>query len=470
MLSFKRCRRSMNRSVNRSFKAFAATVGVAALLGAPVNRACAEDQSWIKSSVIYCVFPSIFSPSGDLAGVTHELKRLKDTGVTVVWLMPITPVGHAVNGHPSFGSPYCVQNYEAINPEYGTAKDLHNLVDTAHRLHMKVILDAVLNHSAWDNALITDHPDYYAHSDTNIHDPNTIRHAFSYNDVAQFDYSSPGLRDYMIGMLSRWLKTYDLDGFRFDAADNPSGPNRLIPADFWQELGRRLHKVKPNILLLGESGVPELADKPFDVQYGWILYDGVKNAIQESNAAKVHDAWNYQVSQTPSYIAMQDNWDKLRDIHTFGGPEGALAVAVFNQTGNGVPLIYNGMEIGNAEGKVNPHGKIDWSKANPVFTALYKQLGALRGHNAALREGRMAWVPNNMPSQVLTYTKTAKDTEFLVEINLSKDVAKGTVSIPAGAAWTDVTPRGPWPAPVRTESGGFVLQPKGFAIYRRTRD
>jgi len=113
---------------------------------------------------------------------------------------------------------------------------------------------------------------------------------------------------------------------------------------------------------------------------------------------------------------------------------------------------------------------IDWAKANPAFTALYKQLGALRSHNAALREGRMAWVPNNMPSQVLTYTKTAKDTEFLVEINLSKDVAKGTVSIPAGAAWTDVTPRGPWPAPVRTESGGFFLQPKGFAIYRRTRD
>ena len=458
MLSLKRYRRSL--------KAITAAAGAAVLLGAPISRACADGQPWIKSSVVYCLYPTIFSPSGDLPGAMRGLKRLKDIGVNVVWLMPVTPIGHAVDGHPAFDSPYCVQDYNSVNPQYGTGEDLRRLVAAAHRLHMKVILDEVLNHSAWDNPLITEHPEYYVHTDANIHDPHSIDHAFTYNDVAQFDYSNPDLRAYMVGMLLKWMKTYNLDGFRFDSADNPSGPRRLIPADFWQDAGKKLHEVKPDVLMIGESGVPELADHPFQIQYGWIMYDGLKRAIQNSDAGAARDAWDYQNRQTPTYLAMQDNWDKQRDVNTFGGPEGAMAAAVFNQTGNGVPLIYNGMEIGNAAGDVNPHGKIDWTRPNPAFPALYRQLAELRSRYAPLREGSMTWVSNTAPAQVLTYTRTSRHSEVLIEINISDKTAAGSVTLPAGPAWTDVTPRGPWPSPVRNGSD-FVLQPRGFAIYRR---
>ena len=140
--------------------------------------------------MIYCVYPSIFSPQGNFAGVTAQMGRLKALGVTVLWLMPVTPIGHAVNGHPTINSPYCVHDYSAVNPDYGSHADLQDLVAAAHKRGIKVILDEVLNHTAWDNALITQHPEYYVHSDGDPKNPApSIQMAFTYADVAQLNYA-----------------------------------------------------------------------------------------------------------------------------------------------------------------------------------------------------------------------------------------------------------------------------------------
>ena len=139
----------------------------------------AETPQWPSSSVIYCIYPSIFSAEGDFAGVTAQLGRLKNLGVTVIWLMPVTPIGHAINGHPAIDSPYCVHDYFAVNPRYGSKADLRFLVTAAHKCGIKIILDEVLNHSSWDNALITLHPEYYAHSDGDSKNPASIKQALT---------------------------------------------------------------------------------------------------------------------------------------------------------------------------------------------------------------------------------------------------------------------------------------------------
>jgi len=460
--------------MTKSSRMSAALLALTTLFGMtrPAAAASPTVPPWPADSVIYTIYPSIFSPQGNFAGVTAQLGRLKSLGASIVWLMPVTPIGQAVNGHPSVNSPYAVHDYYAVNPNYGTPADLKTLVTAAHKQGLKVILDEVLNHTAWDNALITQHPDYYVHSDGNPNNPASIKQAFDFSDVAQLNYANPNLRTYMIQMLQFWIARYGVDGFRFDTADDPDGPGRMIPADFWQELGAGLRQTKPDVLLLGEEETPDLALKPFSLDYGWQMYATLKDAFNGGDASHVRDTWMRQVNEYPpdmKHMSIQDDWDTPRDVNTFGGPAGAQAAAVFNFTQTGVPLVYNGMEIGNAAGGTNPHAPIDWNSGTPGFPAFYRQLIALRRSSPALRQGAMTWLLNSVPSQVLTYTRAGGGQEFLVEVNCSAAPASGTVQAPAGSKWTEVRLAG-------TQQGGrahtaparFTLQPKEFAIFKRS--
>ncbi len=221
----------------------------------------------LSTAMIYSVFPPIYSQAGTLAAVAADLPRIHDLGFNVLYLLPVTPLGQPIGAHPAFGSPYCVHDYEAVNPALGTQADLAALVRSAHALGMHVMLDEVLNHTSWDNALITQHPEYYLHNDGNPQNVSSIEEAFTFADVAQLDYKTPanGLAAYMADMLGMWVNTYDVDGFRFDTADSPYGAARMIPATFWQGLRTNLEALKPGIVMLGEEEDPDLADAPFEL-------------------------------------------------------------------------------------------------------------------------------------------------------------------------------------------------------------
>ena len=439
-------------------------------------RPAAEAPPWPAGSVIYTVYPSIFSPQRNFAGLTAQMPRLKRLGITVLWVMPVTPIGQAINGHPSVDSPYCVHDYYAVNPSYGSAADLHRLIAAAHRLGIKVILDEVLNHTSWDNPLITQHPAFYVHSDGDPSNPGSIVQAFNYSDVAQLNYADAGLRAYMTQMLRFWITQYDVDGFRFDSANNPDGPGRKIPADFWQDLGRDLRQTKPDVLMLEEGETSDLARNPFSLDYAWRMYDpgghgALKTASDGGDASVVEAAWRSQVNDFPAgmqHMSVQDDWDTPRDVNSFGGPAGAMAVAVFNFTNTGVPLVYNGMEIGNAAGGTNPHEVIDWQGGNPQFPLFYQRLIALRRSNPAFTQGTMDWLPNTVSRQVLTYTRTGGGSQFLMEVNLSPTEAHGTVQAPVERGWTEVRIAGRQDAGSHAALPQISLPPKGFAIFKRS--
>src|SRR4051812_32318770 len=105
--------------------------------------------SWLRDGVIYELNTRDFSSAGTFNAVTDRLDTLNALGVNIVWLMPIHPIGQ-LNKKGTIGSPYAVRDYYEINPAYGTADDLHRLVSEAHRRNMKVIIDIVANHTAWD--------------------------------------------------------------------------------------------------------------------------------------------------------------------------------------------------------------------------------------------------------------------------------------------------------------------------------
>src|ERR1700753_3942880 len=115
---------------------------------------------WIYSASIYEVNLRQYSREGSFEAFSRELPRLKDMGIDILWLMPITPIS-AEKRLGSLGSYYACSDYTAINPEYGTLGDFKTLVKQAHALGLRVIIDIVANHTGWDHRWTHDHPEFY---------------------------------------------------------------------------------------------------------------------------------------------------------------------------------------------------------------------------------------------------------------------------------------------------------------------
>src|SRR4029077_19087167 len=81
-----------------------------------------KSPQWVRDAVVYEIFTRNFSPAGDFNGVTARLPELKNLGVTVLWLMPIHPIGEKLR-KGTLGSPYAVKDYYAIAPELGATND-----------------------------------------------------------------------------------------------------------------------------------------------------------------------------------------------------------------------------------------------------------------------------------------------------------------------------------------------------------
>jgi glycosidase len=430
----------------------------------------------LASATIYAVYPSIFSQSGKLADVTAQLARIHALGFDVLWLMPVTPIGQPTGSHPASGSPYCVHDYMQVNPAYGSSADLVALVKAAHALGMHVILDEVLNHTAWDSALVTQHPEYYLHSDGNPQNVASIEQAFTFADVAQLDYKSQnGLAAYMTQMLSTWVTTYDLDGFRFDTADAPYGDGRMIPASFWQALRTSLEAVKPGLLMLGEEQDPALADAPFELDYGWTLQGqygpgGLKQVATGGDASLLQQAWAAQKAGEPAamqHMTLLQDWDMEADLTMYGGAAPTMAAATFDFTLDGVPLLFNGEEVGNDKSGNNTHTVIDWTGPNAAtFTAFYTSLLALRNGASTLRRGALGWVTNSAPSKVASFTRSDASGTYLVVVSFSGSALTGTVASPAANGWTDVSPTGSPGGHAHAAPPALSLAPYDFAVFR----
>ncbi|MDX6558015.1 MAG: cyclomaltodextrinase / maltogenic alpha-amylase / neopullulanase, partial [Blastocatellia bacterium] len=203
--------------------AFSLPIGVAFAQTPPRDfskEAARPAHDWVRDAVIYEVYERDFSAEGNFKGITAQLDRLKALGVTIVWLMPIHPIGQEKK-KGTIGSPYAVRDYYGINPDYGTKDDLKKLIAEAHRRGMKVIIDIVANHTAWDSVLMK-HPDWYKHDAS-----GKITYPYDWFDIAALNYNSAELRRYMTDMLKYWIHEFDLDGFRCDVAGE-------VPTDFWE--------------------------------------------------------------------------------------------------------------------------------------------------------------------------------------------------------------------------------------------
>ena len=191
--------------------------------------------AWSKNAVIYEVNVRQYTPEGTFKAFEEHLPRLKELGVDIIWLMPVHPIGEK-NRKGSLGSYYSVQDYVAVNPEYGNMEDFKDLVNKAHSLGMYVILDWVANHTAWDNAWIEDHPDWYTRDEN-----GEMIAPFDWTDVAKLDYNSEAMRLAMIEAMKFWVAEAYIDGYRCDVAGE-------VPVEFWDQARAELDKIKAQFL------------------------------------------------------------------------------------------------------------------------------------------------------------------------------------------------------------------------------
>ena len=388
---------------------------------------------WLRSGIVYEVFPRDFSAGGNLNGVTEKLDDLKSLGVNILWLMPIHPIG-LDQRKGSYGSPYAARDYYAVNPDYGTKDDLQRLDAQTHERGMKVIVDIVLLHTAWDSVMMS-HPEFYKHDARG----KIISPMPQWNDVAGLNYENIELRQYLVAMMKYWIKEVDLDGYRCDTAS-------LVPTSFWEEARAALAQIKPDIIMLAEADKPELLTNAFDIDYAWPLLNTLRKVLgQSAPASEIQRTWQNDVTRYPQgalHLTMSDNHDQPRVVSRFG-VSGALAASALMFTLNGVPLIYNGMEVGDSAESHDPalfeKVPINWHHPESAqFTGIYHDLIRLRKQYPAFQTDNVQWLHNSDESKLITFARTNNEDEFLVAINFSDHPLQGKIYLKDGERFEPV--------------------------------
>ena len=355
---------------------------------------------------LYEVFVRDFSPSGDFRGLIAGLDRIQVTGANVLWLMPIHPIGVA-NRKAPLGSSYAVRDYRAINPDYGTAADFRALVGAVHGRGMKLILDWVPNHTAWDHHWTRERPDFYlrdAQGGLSVPRDNEGK-LTDWTDVADLDYSNRGLRREMVAAMEYWLDEFGIDGFRVDVAG-------MVPYDFWREAVPQLRQGR-DILLLAEWGDPEMHALGFDLTYGWDGYHALKAVWRGEPASGfiARELEERRASPTVRRLRFTTNHDETAwdspPVTLFNGPAGARAAFAAMTLLPGVPLLYNGQEVESPQ-KLGLFVKeaVEWERPGADDArAYYRRILELARTHAAFRGNDLAAVATDRPADVVAYAR-----------------------------------------------------------------
>ena len=394
----------------------------------PQSKVSIKHPEWSRDAVLYQINTRQFTEEGTFRAAQRELPRLKELGVDILWLMPIHPIG-VENRKGTLGSPYAVQDYYAVNPEFGTEEDFRAFVDDAHEQGFKVILDLVANHTAWDNDLAKQYPEWYEKDWKGDFRPTPW---WDWSDIIDLDWSKPGVREHVGGAMEYWVREFGVDGYRADVAG-------YVPLDFWETMRTRLEAIRP-VFMLGEVQQTAFHFGAFDATYAWDWHNTSKNVAQgKGNATSFYGYYAENESLWPreamrmTYIENHDSnaWEGTME-ENYGPALEAMTALSF--TGQGLPLIHNGMEACNAKRlEFFEKDAIDWSQgADCDYGALLAKLIEFRKSNPALENGQwgavMHKVENSHPEQLFAWVREEQGNKVVGLFNMSDKQLTATFS------------------------------------------
>lgn len=376
-----------------------------------------QHPEWSRTATLYELNIRQFSEEGTFRAIINQIPRLKNMGIDCIWLMPIHPIGEK-NRKGTLGSYYSVKDYKGLNPLYGNEEDFRALVQAIHVNEMKVIIDWVANHSAWDNPWVEAHPEYYKQDST-----GNLLSPFDWTDVVALNYENDSLQVAMIDAMSYWVSEFDIDGFRCDVAG-------LVPTTFWNKARKSLDEIKP-VFMLAEDDDPKLnlCEEAFDMSYGWEFHHLMNTIAQGKDTWAKLDTFFMKDSLYPadsyrmSFITNHDENSWNGTVFERLG-ENVKPIAALYTTIQGMPLMYSGQEAGMKKRlEFFDKDAIEWG--NFEYAEFYTTLFKLKKSNEALHNGNAGAKPTRIATEhddkVYCFIRQKGDNAVLVAVSLADE-------------------------------------------------
>jgi glycosidase len=396
---------------------------------------------WLTRGVIYQVWLRSFTSEGTLRAAEKRLASVADLGATVIYLGPVClqdadmrqefwSVRQKASGTNNPRNPYRIADYNRIDPEYGTDADLRSFIATAHKLNLRVLIDLVYFHCGPTSVLV-EQPDFIVRDASGK--PLTGEWHFP-----RLNFASPRLREYLWANMEQWVKDFDADGFRCDVAD-------AVPLDFWEEARRRLDRLRPDLVILAEGQRKADQLKAFDLNYNFDWHRAALAVVRSGQpASSLRALWQKMADVRPRgarFIRYTENHDIVNDMEraeVVCGERGAAALAVVHFTLDGVPLLYNGQEIGDTSPQsIFARWPVAWQTAclpkPQAKYAFFRKLCQLRRTEPALTTSDVVWLNHNQPDTVLAFLRSTSREWIVAVTNLSNRKIDVQIELPRGA-------------------------------------
>jgi glycosidase len=407
-----------------------------------------EESKWLQEAVVYQIFPDRFKNAdktndpentlvwgapvsvksmfgGDLKGIIEKLDYIKDLGVNLVYL---TPIFKSTSNHK-----YNTADYYEIDPNFGTLEEAKELVKGCHDRGMKIIFDAVFNHSGSDFFAFKDllenqenskYKDWFFPYEYPVSTEKINYYTFA-NGAAympKFNTANPEVKDYLLKVGQYWVKEVGIDGWRLDVCDE-------VDHQFWKAFRKAVKDANKDAIIIGEimheassflrgDELDTIMNYPF--KHAMVDFFALRkiNETQFDNILTMNRAI-YMDSVTRQMWNLVDSHDTSRFLTDCGEDLNRMKLAIaFQFTYVGVPYIYYGDEVGMTGGN-DPlcRGCMVWDKEkqNAELLELYKKLIALRHENKALIYGEY----NNiyLENNVIIFERSLGEESFIVAIN-----------------------------------------------------
>lgn len=410
---------------------------------------------WAKSAVFYQIMPDRFADGdpannpedaaewgaaptrdrrfgGDFQGMIDRLDHLTDLGVNAIYL---TPIFEASSYHK-----YDTSDYEKIDPQFGDAAMLKQLTDACHERGIKVVLDAVFNHSGIHFGPFKDvvergmkslYVDWFhiRSFPIEVSDGGTNYDTFGFfGHMPKLNTANPDTKKYLLGAAEKWTKEAGIDGWRLDVADE-------IDHSFWRDFRKTVKDANPDAYMIGEvwsDSLRWLHGEQFDSVMNY-PFANVVNAFfspGEPDAGDFAERINGLLMRYPQQaneviFNLLSSHDTPRALTQLGGDKRRLKLAiVFLMTFIGTPCIFYGDEIGlQGEGDPDCRKCMEWDETmqDRELFDFYRLLIGLRRDYDALRSGRFRFLQADKGGSGVVYERIDAANHFTIWMNNAEE-------------------------------------------------
>lgn len=379
------------------------------------------DESWYRLPTQSDIY------GGNLKGIIDKLNYIEDLGVNCIYL---TPIFEAPSNHK-----YDIIDYYKVDSNFGDEKILRKLIEECHKRGIKVIFDAVFNHTSSEffafkdavkNGKASKYYNWY------IFDEEGDYECFgSSKNMPKLNTNCKEASDYVIEVAKYWIREFGIDGWRLDVANE-------IDHKFWRRFRDEIKSVKEDAFIVGEvwdGGESYLKGDQYDsvmnypYMYALINYFAKKKITIEEFDNSINNLFvRYRTPIRSQLLNLIDSHDTSRFLYEAAGDTQKLKLAVFFQmTSMGIPMIYYGDEQGTTGGnEPDCRRTINFDKGDKELFNHYKKLIAIRKNSSALKYGSFKKVYAS--DDVYVYKRFTAYEEIICVFNASSE-AKETIEI-----------------------------------------